>query len=278
MGVTWCVFTAAGSLCQACFGSTAEGTTGRKRSVLLLTLATALALWFQYSVGPAIVTRSGLLWKIYSAIPGMGPWLYKSWHESCAERYDDDLALLQQCAGKAGVLRPMAVAALFFALQAGATKVQPSLNREAWPAKYCLYLLGVFCSFFMGNAPLFTGVFLWLARLGATLFVVLQQGKIFVRVCLAAWRLPSFRPTWGREDLRFGTIVDPVSLTLYCVPSLLFLTLARAPVQSFSLTLPTIGTRTGWIGPIKKTASRTEVDLPGCTRLSPRVGHFMCWL
>lgn len=216
MGVTWCVFTAAGSLCQACFGSTAEGTTGRKRSVLLLTLATALALWFQYSVGPAIVTRSGFLWKCYSAIPGMGNWLYKSWHESCAERYDaadDDMALLQQCAGKAGVLRPMAVAALFFALQAAATKVQPSLNREAWPAKYCLYLLGVFCSFFMGNSPLFTGLFLWLARLGATLFVVLQQGRAHFRLsCFVAFPLLGTRGSLSEEPLT-------VCLTLLLVPS-----------------------------------------------------------
>lgn len=104
--------------------------------------------------------------------------LYKAWHESCAERYDDekDLVLLQQCAGKAGVMRPMAMAALFFAIQAVVTKVQPSLNREAWPAKYTMYLFAVFVTFFMGNSPLFTGVFLWLARLGATLFVILQQG------------------------------------------------------------------------------------------------------
>jgi len=64
MGMTWCFCTAAGSLCQACFGSTAEGTTGRKRSVLLLTIATALSLWFQYSVGPVCfvieVSRIGL--------------------------------------------------------------------------------------------------------------------------------------------------------------------------------------------------------------------------
>lgn len=179
MGVTWCLCTAAGSLCQACFGNTAEGTTGRKRSVLLLTIATALSLWFQYSVGPAIVTRSGFLWKMYSLIPGMGSIMYKAWHDSCAEEYDsaeNDADLLKQCAGKAGVMRPMAVAALFFAIQAVVTKVQPGLNREAWPAKYTLYLFAVFVTTFMSNDPLFTGLFLWLARLGATFFVILQQG------------------------------------------------------------------------------------------------------
>lgn len=177
MGLTWCFCTAAGSLCQACFGSTAEGTTGRKRSVLLLTLATALSLWFQYSVGPAILTRSGFLWKMYSMIPGLGNIMFKAWHDSCAAQYgDEDKALLEQCAGKAGVMRPMAVAALFFAIQAVVTKVQPGLNREAWPAKYTLYLFAVFITSFMSNGPLFTGLFLWLARLGATFFVILQQG------------------------------------------------------------------------------------------------------
>ena len=180
MGMTWCVCTAASSLCQACFGSTAVGTTGRKRSVLLLTLATTLALWFQYSVGPAIVTRSGFLWKMYSAIPGVGKILFRAWHDSCAEQYGkDDTDLLEQCAGKAGVMRPMAVAALFFAIQAVVTQVQPGLNREAWPAKYVMYLVAVFITFFMSNGPLFTGIFLWLARLGATFFVILQQSTFF---------------------------------------------------------------------------------------------------
>ena len=186
MGMTWCFCTAAGSLCQACFGSTAEGTTGRKRSVLLLTIATALALWFQHSVGPAIVTRSGFLWKTYSLIPGLGNMLFHAWHDSCANDYgDENMELLQQCAGKAGVMRPLAVAALFFAIQAAVTQVQPGLNREAWPAKYVLYLFGVFVTFFMGNAPLFTGLFLWLARIGATVFVILQQGEgIFFVLCV----------------------------------------------------------------------------------------------
>lgn len=183
MGVTWCVCTAAGSLCQACFGSTAVGTTGRKRSVLLLSVATILALWFQYSVGPAIVARSGMLWKMYSLIPGMGKMLYAAWYDSCAAQYgsgdkdqhEADMRLIQQCAGKAGALRPLAVAAFFFALQAAATAVQPTLNREVWPAKYTVYAVLVFISTFLHNDPLFTSVFLWLARLGATFFVLLQQ-------------------------------------------------------------------------------------------------------
>jgi len=59
LGVSYCCCTVSGSLCNACLGSTAEGTTGRKRSVLLLSLATSIALWFQYAVGPAIVSQEG---------------------------------------------------------------------------------------------------------------------------------------------------------------------------------------------------------------------------
>jgi Serine incorporator (Serinc) len=144
MGLSYCFCTAAGSLCNSCFGSTAEGTTGRKRSVLLLTMAIAAALYLQYAVGPAIVSQSGWIWKTYRLIPGLGQPVYRAWYDSCA-RYsvnssknddDDKMILLKQCAGNAGAYRPMAVATFFFAIMAVAAKVQPSLNREAWPAKY----------------------------------------------------------------------------------------------------------------------------------------------
>jgi serine incorporator 1/3 len=175
--------TAAASLCQACFGSTAAGTTGRKRSVLLLAVAIALALWMQYSFAPSIVTQSGWAWKSYRYLPGLGNVVYQAWHGPC-EQYDPNLhpnteqaslALLNQCAGNAGVYRPTAVAFLFFLITAAATKMQPQLNKEAWPAKYCLYLFSVAVTIFLNSSPFFTGIFLWTARLGATLFLVLQQ-------------------------------------------------------------------------------------------------------
>jgi Serine incorporator (Serinc) len=146
MGLTYCCTTTVGSICQACCGSTAAGTTGRKRSVLLLTLAVTLALWFQYAVGPAIVTRSGTMWKTWRFIPGLGNTVFHAWHDGCAQyqpsssnRYKST-AMLEQCAGNAGVFRPMALATLFFAFMAVASKVQPRLNREVWPAKYTVRL------------------------------------------------------------------------------------------------------------------------------------------
>lgn len=173
MGLTYCCCNVAGSLCNACFGSTAAGTTGRKRSVLLLSMAIFFALWFQYHVGPAIVTQSGWIWRSYRWIPGLGKLVYAAWHDPC-QQYDKGPSLAQ-CAGNAGVYRPMAVASLFFAVAAVATKVQPSLNREAWPAKYGIYLFLVALTVLISSGPLFTGIFLWFARFGATIFVLLQQ-------------------------------------------------------------------------------------------------------
>lgn len=180
MGLTYCCFTAVGSLCNACLGSTAAGTTGRKRSVLLLTLAIALALWFQYSVGPAIVTQSGWIWKAYRWIPGLGNMVYHGWYDPCQHYYDEkskdnNTHLLEVCAGNAGVYRPTAVATLFFLVTAIATKLNPNLNREAWPSKYACYFFLTAATVFFASAPIFTGLYLWVARLGATLFVILQQ-------------------------------------------------------------------------------------------------------
>lgn len=174
MGLTYCCCTALGSLTQSCLGTTAPGTTGRKRSVLLLTIAIAIALWFQYSVGPGIVGQSGWIWDFYRWIPGMGKMVFKAWQDDC-EPYKENAELLRQCAGNAGVYRPMAVSTLFFIIQAIATHVQPSLNREVWPAKYGIFLFAVAFTMILHNSPLFTGLYLFLARLGATAFVLLQQ-------------------------------------------------------------------------------------------------------
>jgi hypothetical protein len=174
LAAAYCVCSAGSSLCQSCFGTTAPGTTGRKRSVLLLTVAIVMALWFQYNVGPGIVSQTGWVWKTYRIIPGSGKWVYHSWYDSCQE-YEEDPDLLNQCAGNAGVMRPTFLAAFYFGANAIATKIVPSLNKEAWPAKYALYFFGLFISMFIDSSPFFTGFFLWVARFGAAAFIVLQQ-------------------------------------------------------------------------------------------------------
>jgi hypothetical protein len=125
------------SLCNAALGSTAEGTTGRKRSVLLLTTAICMALWFQYSLGPSIVNNSkdSGAWRYYTMLPGLNNIIYKSWYTSCSQ-YGDNMFVLEQCAGNVGVYRPMAFATLFFIISSIASKIRPSLNKEVWPAKF----------------------------------------------------------------------------------------------------------------------------------------------
>jgi serine incorporator 1/3 len=139
---------------------------------LLLSLAITFALWFQYNVGPGIVTETGWVWKTYRAIPGTGKLIFNAWKHGC-ENYQGDF--VSQCAGNAGVYRPMFLAFLFFVLSAFATHWQPHLNRESWPAKYTIFLFALFFTMFIPNSPIFSGFFLWTSRIGATIFVVLQQ-------------------------------------------------------------------------------------------------------
>lgn len=174
LAAVYCCCSAGASLCQSCFGTTAAGTTGRKRSVLLLSFAIVIALWFQYNVGPGIVSKTGWVWKTYRAIPGTGQFVYNAWFEPCAQ-YEEDEALLAKCAGNAGVYRPTFLSAFYFFANAIATRMVPALNKEAWPAKYALFFFGLLASMFIPSAPLFSGFFLWVARFGAAAFVVLQQ-------------------------------------------------------------------------------------------------------
>jgi hypothetical protein len=134
----------------------------------------AFALFFQYKVASSIVLNEGWIWKSYRAIPGMGKTVYHAWKDPYCQRYENE-ALQVQCAGNAGVYRPTSLATLFFVVSAIATKLVPALNREAWLAKYTVFLFGIFFTMLIPNAPLFIGVFLWFARFGATIFVVLQQ-------------------------------------------------------------------------------------------------------
>mmetsp|Transcript_14017 Transcript_14017/g.23780 ORF Transcript_14017/g.23780 Transcript_14017/m.23780 type:complete len:457 (-) Transcript_14017:285-1655(-) len=173
LGLAYCCCTQTGNLCNSCLGSTAEGTSGRKRAVLLLVMAILVAFWFQYSVGPSIVTESGWIWRTYRAIPGTGRLVYSAWSDSSCSSYEGKL--LSQCAGNAGVYRPMFLTTVFFLISAIAVHANPSLNREAWPAKYTVFFFALLFTMFIPNNPLFTGFYLWVARLAAAAFVVLQQ-------------------------------------------------------------------------------------------------------
>jgi hypothetical protein len=183
LAAAYCCCNTASSICNTCLGSRSPHSTGRKRSVLLLTIAILLSLFFQYSLAPSILHKNKW-WNLYKNIPGMGKQLYTAWTAGCdiyeSDASDDadgsktDLYLYLQCVQNAGVYRPTFVASLFFTISAIATSMNPSLNREIWPAKYGAYFIALFLSMFIPN-PLFTGFYLVLLRICAMGFIVIQQ-------------------------------------------------------------------------------------------------------
>ncbi|KAL9185001.1 hypothetical protein ACHAXT_002778 [Thalassiosira profunda] len=185
MGLTYCACSSASSICNACLGQTSPHTSGRRRSVLLLALAVLLALTFQYSLAPAILGDGNSWWNVVRKTPGVGKRVFRGWTSGCEQYLPDDQqggsdedklsGPFGQCAGNAGVYRPTFFSFLFFTFAAVASYLRPSLNREVWPAKYSMYLLLVVASVFMSNHPWFTGVFLHLSRVGAGVFIVVQQ-------------------------------------------------------------------------------------------------------
>lgn len=185
MYATDCCFAAIGNLCHSYLGSSDARTTGRKRSILLLILGAASALWFQHKLGPAIVLSTGWIGHVVGSLPGVGATtVHENWNEPC-QRYDfgesklhhknENDHLLQLCAEHAGVYRPLTVASIFFLVAAVAAKLNPTVNREAWLSKYACFLMLVVGSLFVSSAPFLSDPFLWFSRICATLFVVLQQ-------------------------------------------------------------------------------------------------------
>jgi hypothetical protein len=134
---------------------------GRKRSVLLLVISIAIAFGFQYGVASAITGVT------------IGNFVTDAWLDGC-EKYDTDI-LIERCAGQAGVYRSAFSATIFFALAAIAVACKPTANREAWPAKYILFLFLVLTMCFIPNEPLFQPIYLNIARVGAVLFIFVQQ-------------------------------------------------------------------------------------------------------
>ncbi|CAB9512676.1 Serine incorporator 1 [Seminavis robusta] len=174
MAGTYCCTNAVGSICNSCLGTTLEGTTGRKRSVLLLVFCILASLFFQYKLGPAVVSESSWIWKMYSTIPSFGRVVNKGWKNACLE-YEGQPEVMAQCAGVGGVYRPTFLATFFFFFHAGATRLVPALQKEVWPAKYTVYFFALLLSVFFPTDPLFGGFYLFIARCGAALFIILQQ-------------------------------------------------------------------------------------------------------
>jgi len=140
---------------------------GRKRSVLLLCIAIAIALAFQHGAAKFIVNFE------------ISNYVTDAWLDGCKDYKTD--ALIERCAGMAGVYRSAFSALVFFVLGAVAVICKRTANREAWPAKYILFLFLVAGMCFIPNDPLFTSIYLNIARVGAVFFILFQQ-IIFVDI------------------------------------------------------------------------------------------------
>jgi hypothetical protein len=170
---TWCFCSALGSLFGACCGNDKPSSTppgafsGRKRSVFLLFFVVALSFAFQYGVSKAIMDYSS---------PGFH-WVTDAWWSGCEDL--STVGLQERCIGNNGVYRVGFSAVIFFFLAAIAVCINRTANRLAWPAKYILFIFLCCGMFFVPNEPLFSPVYLNIARVGAVLFVIIQQ-VIFV--------------------------------------------------------------------------------------------------
>jgi len=166
--VTWCFCSALMSLFGACCGndkpsSVAPGAfSGRKRSVFLLFFVVVLSFAFQYGVSRVVVNLS----------PGLN-FVTEAWWAGCEDMSTERLQ--QRCIGNNGVYRVGFSAVIFFALAAIGVCINRTSNRVAWPAKYVLFVFLAMGMCFVPNEPLFTPVYLNVARVGAVLFVIIQQ-------------------------------------------------------------------------------------------------------
>lgn len=164
-GMTFCFCSASSSLCSAWCGNDKPSTSlpsaksGRMRSVLLLGFSILVALIFQYALGPNV---SNIKW----------PYFVDAWTKSCANANTE---LVKVCSGNNGVYRASSAAFLFFVIFGLAAMCKPTANRDAWPAKYALYCLLCVVTCFIPNAPLFTPIYLWVARVGSVVFILVQQ-------------------------------------------------------------------------------------------------------
>lgn len=165
-GVTWCFCTASASLCTSWCGNDKPSTvppsvtSGRKRSVILLAFSVVVALIYQYAFAP---NYDKFRWQ----------YLSDAWTSGCEEQVD--VELVKVCSGNAGVYRASSAAFVFFFILGIAAKCKPTANREAWPAKYILFLFLCVGTIFIPNDPIFIPIYLWVARVGSVIFVLLQQ-------------------------------------------------------------------------------------------------------
>lgn len=128
--------------------------------MLLLAFSVVVALAYQYALAPN-----------YDRISLQ--YVSDAWTSGCGDLTSEEL--VKVCSGNAGVYRASSAAFVFFVIFGIAAKCRPTANREAWPAKYVLFLFLCVGTIFIPNDPIFIPIYLWVARVGSVIFVLIQQ-------------------------------------------------------------------------------------------------------
>ena len=99
--------------------------------------------------------------------------MYDAWSNDCDLFGDYDNNRL--CREHSGVYRVGFCSFVFFLLATIASKFDPNANRSYWLWKYFGFVLACWAVVYVNNAPLFNDIYLNIARIGASLFILLQQ-------------------------------------------------------------------------------------------------------
>ena len=126
-------------------GGKKTGSEGRWGSLILMILAMGLSMLVQYWAGNFFA--------------------YYAFEDGCRDSH--------ACQGVAGVYRVSLVTALFFMVMATIGHSFPSFHDSFWNLKFLSWMAGLCIAWFVPN-PIFFG-YIWVARVGAFLFVILQQ-------------------------------------------------------------------------------------------------------
>ena len=222
MSISWCFCSALGSLFTSCCGNDKDSsippsvTSGRKRSIFLLLLSVGFAFLYQYVVGPNVTK--------YNNDNGPLGYIGRAWYDGCDQyvSMNDDgtnnFESQKECSGQTGVYRSAAAAFVFFILAALAAFCKPSANREAWVAKYVLFLFLVIGTVFIPNEPVFQPIFMNIFRVGAILFMIFNQ-LIILDICFNVnenWVMKAERAEIeGESGKKWLVALVVLSATLY---------------------------------------------------------------
>lgn len=133
-------------------------------------MSIGFSFFFQYYVGPNVIKYNNEFGPLGS--------IARAWLDGCEDVVaDDDLnsSLREICAGQTGVYRAAGSAFVFFTLAAIAAINKPTANRDAWPAKYVLFIFLVAGTAFIPNEPVFIPIMLNIFRVGASLYMIFNQ-------------------------------------------------------------------------------------------------------